>query len=91
MDMTIREIDAYAKGVDMTRRSDMASMLWAAWSNAGFNAYVWGGKRLPNIEQRLHAIMHPAKGRQTEVTQVIWRMNEIARRKGLPPPKARMH
>lgn len=89
LDLTIREIDAYARGVDVARRSEMATALWAAWSMAGFNAYVWSGKRLPNIEPRLNSIMNPKAGRASDVANAVVRMKEIAKVRNLPAPKPR--
>lgn len=91
LDLTIREIDAFARGVDASRRADMATALWAAWSTAGFSAYAWAGKRLPNIEPRLQAIMNPAATRRGDaaIANAVLRMKEIAKRRGLPPPKPR--
>lgn len=89
MDLTIREIDAYARGVDKARRGEMAVALWSAWSAAGFNAYVYAGKRLPNLDDRLQKIMQPGGRRSSEITNVVFKMNEIAKRRGLPPPKPR--
>lgn len=90
MDYTIREIDNFANGADHARRTEMATMLWAAHAGAGFYGHVLAGKRLPNIEQRLRKIMEqPGKKRRSEIADVVERMNLIARRAGLPKPRPR--
>lgn len=90
MDYTIREIDNYATGVDLARRAQMATMLWASWSGAGFMGHVWAGKRLPSIDRRLQKIMErPGTKRRSEIEEVVDRMNLIARRAGLPKPRPR--
>lgn len=89
MDLTIREIDAYAKGCDHARRTAMATDLWAAWNTALFVGHAFAGKRLPKLEPRIDGIMgHKQK---SELSKVIEKMRIAAEKAGLPPPKPRMH
>lgn len=67
----------------------MAVALWAVHAGAGYNAYAFAGKTPPKIDDRLHKIMHPEARRDNDVANVVFRMNEIAKRRGLPKPKAR--
>jgi len=91
MDCTLREIDNYARGADLARRSELAAMLWGHHSAAGFFQHVYAGKRLPNIDRRLQQIMTPPDSakRHSEVADVVERMNMIAMRAGMPPPRPR--
>lgn len=89
LDLTIREIDAYAKGYDEARRNDMATQLWASWNTALFVGHAFAGKRLPRLEPRIDAIM--GKKQKSEVSLVIEKMRLAAQKAGLPPPKPRMH
>lgn len=89
---TLREIDGYSRGVDNAQRGEMARMLWQAHCAAQFNGYAFAGKRLPKIEKRIQQILHPerakASGRDS-VAAVIAKMNSIAKKAGLPPPRPR--
>ena len=91
MNYTMREIDNYARGVDIARRSEMATMLWAAWEGAAFTGFAFAGKRLPSIDRRLRRIMTHGRvdERRSEVARVIASMRQIAEKAGLPPPRPR--
>lgn len=88
MDMTVREIDAYAQGADQAQRGAMAMALWSAHNAASFNSYAFAGKRLPNIEQRLGQMINGTKS-SPDLSLAIAEMRNIARRNNLPPPKPR--
>ena len=88
-DYTFREIDAFAAGHDYARRAQMATAVWQAWNTAAYVGRVWGGKRLPNIDRRIHEIMNPAARRADGVGDVIAKMREVSARAGMPPPKKR--
>lgn len=91
MDMTVREIDAFAKGHDRARRANMATALWAVWNGAVFNAHGFAGKRLPNLDTRINEIMGKRSAGNGDMTLMIDHMRKIAKRRGLPPPKRRMN
>lgn len=88
MDLTVREIDAFAQGHDRAQRNVMATALWAAWNAAAFNGFAFAGKRLPRLEPRIDQIMRGAKS-SGEITLLVDRMRKIASKRGLPPPKPR--
>jgi DNA polymerase IIIc chi subunit len=88
MDLTVREIDAFAKGHDRARRNAMATALWAVWNGAVFNAHGFAGKRLPRLEPRIEQILRGSK-QGGDVTLVISHMRKLARKRGLPKPKPR--
>lgn len=89
MDMTIRELDAFAEGRDRAKRAEAATALWQAHQTALFMAHVWAGKRIPDIEKRLAAIMSGGSVAEQSVISVVAAMNEIARKAGLPKPRKR--
>ncbi len=88
MDLTVREIDAFAEGRDSAQRGAMASALWAAHNAAWFNSFAFAGKQLPKLEPRISQILRGAKP-SGELTLLIDRMRKIAGKRNLPPPKPR--
>lgn len=87
MDMTVREIDAFAAGAARRERRESARALWAAFETANFTR----AKRMPrNIASRIRAILRGPGGQQAEeVRTVIEHMRIAAKRQGLGPPKAK--
>lgn len=90
MDLTVREIDAFAKGHDRAQRNAMAASLWAVWNGAIYNGHAFAGKRLPPLEPRINQILGKSHG-SGDVTLLVDQMRKIAKRANLPPPKRRMN
>lgn len=85
MDMTVREIDAYAAGADRRNRIAAALALSSAWQTANYIR----AKRLPDIKGRLREIVRGNRPQTAaETRSVIEMMRRSAGKQGLPPPSA---
>lgn len=88
MDLTVRQLDNYARGAARAKRNERASMLWAAWNGAVFNGHAFAGKRLPRLEPLMAKVVQDSRP-AGDISLAIAHMRLIAKRRGLPQPKAR--
>lgn len=93
-DYTLREIQCFAAGAARKNRADMATLLWAVYEGAAFNAYAFAGKRAPSIKKRLDTIMSGKSGKpgeRAQISEMVHAMNRVAAKASMPAPKSTRH